>query len=403
MKKIALILSFLPLLLNMISCNKENDKIDNTLNDSPVNPIESTTTDWPTFHGNNGNWSYSTSIVPKTQPSLKWSKDICGPTDGDFCEPIVADGVIIIIDEKFVKAFNFETGETLWTINSYGFLSGGVIENGILIFARELVYYGVNLHTGKEIWSYKLNKEVYADVVWSNPKIENNKLIFTYGNSLYSLDINTGIENWVIKFTIPVGHSTPSISDGIAYFSGKDLNSGISKIYAVDLNTKNVVWTLNGLGGNSSFGTELSNLVIIVGDNLLFSVYSTIYCLNKKTLDIKWQKYNDYSIIDNKSPAFNINTMIYFNNSIIYKIDLNSGEILQQRYHTSTIVYPSISNDKIIGYKEEAVTAWDLESLEIIWSIVGGLGDENKPVIANGKVIVITYSNITTLSHLNVY
>ncbi len=137
----------------------------------------------------------------------------------------------------------------------------------------------------QRIWSYwSANDFCY----FANPVIADEKVFVTFGVHLVALDIRTGAVIWD-TFGDPaftwVGNSvrcTPTVADGIVYFSGGSFQS----FFAADAATGAVVWerspgttTLEGTAGTMRFSPS-----VILGDYIYFGGDGgTVYKLDKNT------------------------------------------------------------------------------------------------------------------------
>jgi outer membrane protein assembly factor BamB len=373
---------------------------------------------WTMFLGNTQNHGYSDNIIPKINTTV-WTykfKDKFGDPIPIFSSPVVYDDQVFIgVNNHIFYSFDKLTGEINWNQplddlviqGAYPIESTPTVHDDKLYFGSDdKHFYCLNTSDGSMNWYYPT-----SGVIRSSAKIANNTVVFgTYGNPskarIYALNATTGVQVW--NFIAPGEgnfHSTPAIDDEIVYvgYEPDNPSSGLSTIYALNLNNGTLLW-------NATTSNGVISAISVVNDKVLFGdLDGTIYGLDKGNGSINWTKATGGEIYS--SPAVDVaNNVMYIgsNDGNFYALDFNDGsEYWQYPVQSAINSPPLIANDKVVfGATDEhyyclkATTASMIPPLRLIWEFnTNGLAESACAVVegmiftAAGNGQVIAFAN----------
>ncbi|WP_216819660.1 outer membrane protein assembly factor BamB family protein [Natronorubrum thiooxidans] len=173
-----------------------------------------------------------------------------------------------------------------------------------------------------------------------------------------------------------------SIVNGIAYISSTGGASGDAKIYAVDLDTEEILWKQEGFGAPN------------VHDGIVYGPTDggEIHGFNAETGD-RWRSEEIESVIGLGGPIPTEDGIFVASHEMIWQIDPHTGE-----YTTVTTTpdfvggstdWPAFDEDTFYIARSSDLHAVNVETSEIEWTFnseqEGRLSDSN-PAVANGRV-----------------
>lgn len=197
--------------------------------------------------------------LDKDTGAVIWSSEKVNPDGGGPLTPVPEKNLIyaystidIYSDDPWgeVQAFKMDTGELVWSKGYEGTLTSGVFYENKIIISGTGGLAAYNAETGKKLWK---NTEIKS---WdSKPIIHEGNIMVGggYGSlplTLFVVNPNKGDIVW--KWEDPknggTALTTPLVDDERVYFGG------YSTIYAVDLNSRRLIWKENdgGYGPYSS-------------------------------------------------------------------------------------------------------------------------------------------------------
>ena len=166
-------------------------------------------------------------FAPSASVSRLWSAKAGGGEGhlGARQGPAVADGrVYAAAIEGGVRAFDLQTGATVWTYASKLPLSGGpgVGDGVVVVGSLEGDVIALDASTGSEKWKARVNNEVI-----SAPAIGQG-LVLVHGNDgrVTAFDENTGERRWFWNHDTPLlsvrGNDSPLLVPGLAFIGNDD-------------------------------------------------------------------------------------------------------------------------------------------------------------------------------------
>ena len=241
-----------------------------------------------------------------------------------YSSPMVADGTVFVgsgdgrlyaVDAGTgEKVWQFETGDEEWSpavvVDGTVYIQGGsepVTDDGTLIGHRTRLY-AVDARTGETLWSV----ETYGKPL-STPTLRNGTVFVCSGapdSTLYALDSETGDEVWAFEVD-RLGQSTPTVANGTVYVGSNKAVYGDSRhgviLYAVDAASGEEMWTVDGEGyvGRGS--------PTVAGGSVFIASIAGVYAADAVTGEIEWQFENG----DDFSDSFPIvvDGVLYINSS----------------------------------------------------------------------------------------
>lgn len=201
------------------------------------------------------------------------------PAAANFGAVTVADGVVYVgsanndASPSLLYALNAQTGNALWTLQTYGsvyappVVDGGALyavaqdRSGFLTFA----VFAVNLANHAKLWQTPAHGFV---------PVETNGIVYVAGGSpgLTAYSAASGNQLWsrTLDPNTEVGVSPPAVVDGVVY-----AGAGNGTLYALDAKSGKTLWSYLTSGEIDSIPV-VANGVVYVG-----SVDDSVYALSK--------------------------------------------------------------------------------------------------------------------------
>ena len=229
------------------------------------------------------------------------------------------------------------------------------------------------------LWCYKTEYSIA-----SSPAISNEKVFIGSGdNKIYCLDGNTGDLVWSYEAGYMVSCSSPAVSNGKAFVGSWD-----DKIYCLDGNTGKLIWSYK-TGDWVDSSPALADGKVFVGSD-----DDKIYCLDEDTGNLVWSYKTGYSI--RSSPALaDGKVFVGSEDKKIYCLDEDTGDLIWS-YETGKSVSssPVVSKGKVfVGSNDDKIYCLDEDNGNLIWSFESGDNICSSPAIANDKVFVGSFDN----------
>jgi outer membrane protein assembly factor BamB len=115
--------------------------------------------------------------------------------------PVVANGVVYVVDVCTLYALNAQTGEKMWTYKTGGEVGSPVVEYGVVyVGSGDKKVYALNAQTGKKIWTYNIGPDGMSVPGVPSPAVADGIVYVTdnrYANGvLYALSAANGKKLW---------------------------------------------------------------------------------------------------------------------------------------------------------------------------------------------------------------
>ncbi|WP_292427902.1 PQQ-binding-like beta-propeller repeat protein [Methanoregula sp.] len=313
-----------------------------------------------------GDFGENTYALNATTGALTWRYDKNNNGgSGLSSTPAIANGVVYIGNyDGSLIALNATSGAKIWsfgTLTNDGGTFSPAVANGV-VYVGGSGYddnlYALNAATGEVVWSYNagaigLNSDhSLSDVAVANGLVYIGHSDFSYWpwyGSIYAFNAATGNVVWSYDTTGTDG-TMPTVANGVVYVVSTDFNpvyaTGIadSKLYALNANTGNYIWSYTFDGKDAAGGLTVANGMVYVGANK-----GNIYALNAATGVPVWT------------------------------------------YTTGGQVYssPAVANGVVyVGSEDDNVYALNVTTGNLIWKYKTGDKVDSSPAVANGVVYV---------------
>jgi outer membrane protein assembly factor BamB len=246
----------------------------NAINFSPI--VSSNGTMWHYDLGNTGNSPYGPTATPLFQ---RWIYKGSGSIYSDL---VFANGMLYFAEGTGVAAVNAKTGQLKWKYDPHrsGIRATPVFADGKVYFASEDTLYVLNAKTGKLIWNYVLGYWIDSIVIFDN------KVYCPVGNKLYAVDIETKQLKWKRNFMGDNIMSSPAIAKGIIYIGIEN------RLYALDTRDGAIKWVRYLRDGDD--GIYVDDAVAVVDNTVYFCPTNGVWggyvwALDASTGKTKWR------------------------------------------------------------------------------------------------------------------
>ncbi|WP_049972462.1 outer membrane protein assembly factor BamB family protein [Haladaptatus cibarius] len=256
---------------------------------------------WPCFGYDAGNRGSAPAASGPTQnPQVEWTFDAGTPTMNS--SPVVLEDVVYTTgtgDPGGIRAVETSSGKQVWKFDTDGYVSSApAVVDGVLYAGTwGKQFYAVDIESGNQRWTVDVGHRFSS----SSPVVADGRIfVGTIGDgplvvsgpedeekfeacALFAFDAETGNELWRYDDFGERDHieSSPAVADGRVHFTGENA------VYALDVETGEVVWSRNIVG--SSYASPA------VGDELVYYAApyrgdspSRLWALNAETGETRW-------------------------------------------------------------------------------------------------------------------
>ena len=289
------------------------------------------------------------------QVSTLWTGDAGDGSDGQYIpyNPAILGSTLVTASyDGKVKAFNTQSGDTLWSIKLPFSPGAGpaVLNNIIVVSGINGVVDGLSLTDGHVLWTAQLQASVIAKAGLS----DQFAIIHVHNGDVVALDLNTGKQRWMYNGETPAltlaNNSQPVIA-GNKVVVGFDNGT----VTAFQLTTGKVDWSrpIAIASGDS----EISRMIDIVSTPIVQNgvVYAVAYHGNMVALQLDngglvWEKplsvYSNIAMGNGKIFATD-------ETGAVYGIDPETGRVLwvQKDLLSRSVSSPQVINghDVVVG------------------------------------------------------
>jgi len=354
---------------------------------------------WTTYKHDLHRSGYTDSPAPQ-QPTLLWKSEI--PEYYYISAPSVANGKVF----TGRYALDQTNGYLLWDAAVYdprlvNVGSSPTVDGGeVYLTTFDGYIYCLCGENGAIIWSYKVGE---GEQIYSSPAVTQDKVFVTTtfpGSEtgyLYAL-WKQGTFLW--KIEIGESYSSPAISDGVIFVTS------YQDVYAISEEGM-VIW-------HSSIYPDIfaEGTATISGDNIiLYSITKVIYCFDKSTGELKWQKMiprptQIFGYGGGVAVAYGNVYVATFDGEIFALDELTGNDKWDVKVGDSIFTSPSIADGKVFvssieyvdgDYGKGKILALDASSGRILWFyehpdpevyVPPFFGGWSSPVIADSCIFV---------------
>ncbi len=332
-------------------------------------------------------WDFSNPSVP---PTLIWRTYIPG---GGSTGSGVTYGNGEIFPGSFLfhqMALNARTGKVLWDTSTKGpmifsgsyyqgrFLRGGTDDNTLYCF---------NATNGDILWTFSPKTNGYFTI--GTAAAYGMVYALNKDGNLYAVDIDTGNLVWQYKGPGPlIFPGNPTVADGKVFATtGQNASYngeiGASQFACLDAYTGRVLWALpmEALAPKESVAIAYGNLYIIPGD--VTKAVDTISGNEYSTVNQIWEMGTSSNLVSN---------WVNFRADPIHSSTAPAGPsnlTLAWKFTTngSVVSSPTIANGIVyIGSQDKNIYALGAWSGSLIWKFTTQDNIESSPAVASGKI-----------------
>jgi outer membrane protein assembly factor BamB len=363
--------------------------------------------DWPMYQHDASNTGYSQAPFPNSLNQI-WYKSYPDDFNLDiiimFASPVVSNGKLFI------------TGDLGQNESMYGVICALNQNNGSLIWKKEIpvpFWFGLQGFNSPAVYDGKIF--VTLNSVFTLKSI----------SKIVALDENTGEILWEKTFLGTTGYSSVTVAEDKVFVVGHfTFFVPISFLYVFDVDNGELLWGRTVRGYIESTPVVYDNKVIVAPGRVsgmlitnfalfpLTSGISRIYAFNIESGEKIWVKKVMGHLVQCSPTASNGILFVPSNNMIMNQwwicklsaLDIDTGEKIW--HHTMNqekgAMWPSSISTPSVGYGKVFVTesdgwihAWEQDSGDLVWERELYPGNPNagsttfaSPVIIDGKVIV---------------
>lgn len=368
-------------LRNAVNILAKTNYLPIALKNGPVREM-SYSAGWPMFGHNPARTGYNESEPGASRYSLAWSKDnISGICYGTL--PFaVAEGVVLMPSPcgSSVVAFDAQTGAERWRYSVNGYSNVPIYANGLVYFGTSQSLHGLNPRDGSEAWGAAVGNDLL-------PLVAEHRVFNTYSDGFKSRNAATGSFDWEKLIYI-----SNFFGGALAYDQGV-LYSWINGVFRVsNPQTGGVYWSLEiapHYVGNSGEVPVVSGRMAFVG----LSPSARIYAINLDTRQIQWTgdlQSSQYSVGPYMAVADGV---VYAVSGALSAFDLETGDLLWSFVGDGELIWNPIITQKYIYLSSNGMSGLqphtyvlDRETHEVVWEIDQG----GYIAVANGYLYIAT-------------
>lgn len=299
-------------------------------------------------------------------------------------------------DNGTVVAIDGPTGETIWSNQTTGAISGApaVVGGTVFVGTDDGSLLAFDAATGEDVWANTTGGEIRAA-----PTVDAGTVyVGTMNGTILARDAATGADEWTVetgggvRSSVTVSPAATGPGENRTAFVG----SGDGRVYALDAATGATQWTAS-TGGPVFSSPTVAPATTETGtdDRFLYvgSLDSAVYALNLTTGDEAWTVETGAPVwssptVGADSAAGNDTVYVGSSDDSLYALDALSGSIRWQ-FDTGGSVRssPTVAGDTVaVGSMAGTVYGLDAGTGAFNWRLETAGGVESSPVIANVSV-----------------
>ena len=344
--------------------------------------------------------------------------------------PVIVDGVVYIASyDSNLYAIDYFSGELIWnmTLGDVAFSTPAIdIDNKRLYICADLLY-GIDTDNGQVDWTFQTQSPYNWEI--NSPVFHDNKVfIGSLDGNMYAVNSFTGDEVWHFTTGTYVGdtreddsegwiYGSPTVVDGKVFFStanegGNEGAAYVSKMYALDEATGDVIWVYNFGNGAIPYTGDHSgsgpSVDMSIGDNGLVFVgnAATVYAFDVEGQtdgdsifdtdffeegELVWdyETTNDGSYIYCSGSHYDGKVFFTCDDGYVYALDETNGNLIWSFPSGGYIIGSvAIADERLyFGSGDRFVYCLDLDGNEI-WKYQTGLDILCTPAVYNDGLII---------------
>jgi len=185
--------------------------------------------EWPQFGQDSYNRNKTADAGPGDGVAFGWDRDLTATTS-----PVVRGNYLYVGTESGVHSVGREDGETRWTVELDGAVSGtpAVNEDSVFVPSEAGTLYALSVESGEEDWTYDLEGAGTAPAITTEPT-EPEVYVADAGGFLHEVGPRTGDRQWRYDAGDPFSSSPIASTDTTTVYAVSENNT----IHSVDLET----------------------------------------------------------------------------------------------------------------------------------------------------------------------
>lgn len=299
----------------------------------------------------------------------------------------IAQNVILVEAEHYLRAIDLETGEERWAFAEKGrYISPAVAGDTVFIRAEannqgEIL--AVDLHTGQQRWAFTPRRlSSPATDFWgghlTSPVIAGGTVFIGAGKEIYALDAATGAVRWEYT-TQDYIFSSATVGDQRVFISDA------THLYALDQETGKVAWKTP-----TDFAVYFSP--IVANQTVFLTNGEKLLALNTVDGAKRWETgIPGLTLIPGAAQG---SRLFVKSMSTLYALDLATGDELWHFDDPSYVSFPAIAGDQLFAVTgasgQTGLVALDVATGQSIWNQPVPVLTTAAPVIAGQTVYVRT-------------
>jgi eukaryotic-like serine/threonine-protein kinase len=363
--------------------------------------------DWATFKADSAHSGVGTG-TPILNPKLLWNRTYWGIQA--WSSPAVANGFIYLgfLSESSQKhwygifAVNASTGKPIWLYtpqeNVFNAMSlpSPAISGDLVFFGLCGVVYALNATSGNVVWSsptFGMN----SSIISSPTIVDDMVFIGSDDRNVYACNAGNGSKIWNYTTDAAV-ISSPAVVNQVVY-----INS-LNTAYALDATSGGKIWNISGLGIIKSSPTVVDNVAYFGSSN------NNVYALNVTNGNIIWVYTANRGLWGSPfeaSPTVD-NGLVFIcsaSNQInwqtrVYALNASNGNELWTyqigRYpfgSTLSLAPATVGGVVYVGSLDNTLFAYNATTGKVIWSYATSFGIGTTPAIVNGVIYIAGFGS----------
>ena len=340
--------------------------------------VAATAESWPVYRGDPEARGIAGAKLPDKLDML-WKMSVPG---GAFEATPVIDGDVVYVPDMDGKvyALNLATGKEIWTFKvESGFIASPAIRGGLLYVGDiDGKFYALDIKTGKPKWTHDAEAEIdSAPNFWKD-----NVLFGSQDSKLYCLNAATGQLVWKHAIEDQI-RCSPTVVGDRTFVAGCD-----AKFHIIDLSTGNEVAAV-------PIEAPTGVTPAALGDQVFFGTSAgTFFAVNWKDAKVSWKVEDKGGGQEMRSsPAAQDGIVIVGsrNRAVIAYDPANGNEkwtfTTKQRVDSSPVI---VGSRVFAGAADGRLYALDLKTGAELWQYQATGGFTGSPAVAGGKLVIAT-------------
>ena len=309
---------------------------------------------------------------------------------------ITSDSIYITVGTShfcFLHSLQPDSGSLKWKFDSSQTSLPAIYKEAIYLIGnnysddKHKYLYAINAQTGYPIWNQILNPLSVESQTDNNLSIINGILYFGHRSIYYAIETETKNVIWQLSNDSFGNPTIPALSDEIIYLGGNSVG-GDKNLVALELKTGNILW-LFPVNCCLQANPVISETTIYFGCNNWF-----LYALDIKTGGMKW-RFKAKAQITHPPAVFN-ETVYFSSGDTLYALDTQTQtKKWEISYPNTELLEPIITEDIIYlgshtNKGKAHLYAVDINTGKEVWKFKTQGSSAYSPVIFDGVLYFVS-------------